>query len=65
MQCIVSHTGDQPSSKRRRISITLPRPTETAAVATWVSKYNLDGKVQNSNTEVGDGATSRVYKGTL
>ena len=58
------NTDSQPS-KRRRISITLPRPTETVGVATWVSKYNLDGKVQNSNTEVGDGATSRVYKGTL
>ena len=59
-------SSDSQPSKRRQISITIPRPTtETVGVATWVSKYNLDGKVQNSKTEVGDGATSRVYKGIL
>jgi len=56
-----------PASKKRRLSITLPQPTaeETAGVIGWKSRYNLEARVKNYNIEVGDGATSRVYKGNL
>ena len=30
----------------------------------WVSKYNLEEKVTKSSTELGDGASSRVFLGT-
>ena len=34
------------------------------ATFNWVSKYNLEGKVTKSSTELGDGASSRVYLGS-
>ena len=36
---------------------------QTPAFATfnWVSKYNLEGKVTKGDTELGDGASSRVF----
>ena len=32
---------------------------------TWGSKFNLEGKVTQSQVEIGDGATSRVYIGDM
>ena len=34
------------------------------AAYNWVSEYNLEGKVTKSGTELGDGASSRVYLGS-
>ena len=53
-----------PASKKRRISITLPQST-ARETDDWKSRYNLETKVENCNIEVGDGATSRVYKDNL
>ena len=50
------------ANKRRRISITIPKTP--VATFNWVSKYNLEGKVIKSSTELGDGASSRVFQGT-
>ena len=36
-------------------------PTAPSGYSTWVSEYNLEGKVTKSQNEVGDGASSRVY----
>ena len=54
---------DEPPSKKRRIFTTLP--TVTSGYSTWVSEYNLEGKVIKSQNEVGDGASSRVYTGVF
>ena len=53
-----------PASKKRRISITLPQST-ARETDDWKSRYNFETKVENCNIEVGDGATSRVYKDNL
>ena len=46
--------------KRRKLSINIPQqPT----VFVWESPFNKEGEVTVSTTELGDGATSRVYLG--
>lgn len=50
------------ANKERRISITIPKTP--VATFNWVSKYNLEGKAIKSSTELGDGASSRVFQGT-
>ena len=50
------------ANKRRRISVSIPRTP--VATFNWVSKYNLEGKVTKGSTELGDGASSRVFLGT-
>ena len=57
----VGSSGQPPSKKKRFVTL----PKVTSGLATWVSEYNLDGKVVKSQNEVGDGASSRVYKGTF
>ena len=47
---------------KRRLAISLPT---TAPQESWSSEFNLDGKVETSQREVGDGASSRVYVGSL
>ena len=47
------------ANNRRRISITIPKTP--VATFNWVNKYNLEGKVIKSSTELGDGASSRVF----
>lgn len=50
-----------PSSKRRRIRVPLPKVSNFV----WNSSFNMEGKIVISNEELGDGATSRVYVGTI
>ena len=49
-----------PSSKRR-IRVPLPKLSNFV----WNSSFNMEGKIVISNEELGDGATSRVYVGTV
>jgi len=57
----VGSSGQPPSKKKRFVTL----PTVKSGLTTWVSEYNLDGKVAKSQNEVDDGASSRVYKGTF
>ena len=50
-----------PASKRRRIRVPLPK----VCTFVWDSPFNMEGKIAISNEELGDGATSRVYVGTI
>ena len=50
-----------PASKRRRIRVPLPKVNTFV----WDSPFNMEGKIAISNEELGDGATSRVYVGTI
>ena len=50
------------AAKRRRISFALPI---VSSQQSWASEFNLDGKVERFQEEVGDGASSRVYVGSL
>ena len=59
---LVSGTSYEATANKRRISISIPKTP--VATFNWVSKYNLEGKVTKSNTELGDGASSRVFLGT-
>ena len=56
------NSGGVPATKKRRLSFTLPT---IEPKVNWSSEFNLDGKVETSQKEVGDGATSRVYIGNL
>ena len=49
------------ASKRRRIRVPLPKVNTFV----WDSPFNMEGKIAISNEELGDGATSRVYVGTI
>ena len=55
-------SGGTPGAKKRRLMFALPTisPKES-----WTSEFNLDDKVETSQKEVGDGASSRVYIGRL
>ena len=57
-----SRSGGVPVTKKRRLAFTLPT---IAPQENWSSEFNLDGKVETSQIEVGDGASSRVYVGSL
>ena len=46
---------------RRRIRVPLPKVNTFV----WDSPFNMEGKIAISNEELGDGATSRVYVGTI
>ena len=48
--------------KRRKLSINIP---QQPAPFVWESPFNKEGKVIISTTELGDGATSRVYLGEM
>ena len=51
-----------PPSKQpqKRLCVNMTAPTVSFA---WTSKFNLEGKINQSQVEIGDGATSRVYTG--
>ena len=51
-----------PVTKKKRLSFTLPT---IEPIVNWSSEFNLDGKMEISQKEVGDGATSQVYVGSL
>ena len=51
---------EPPRKRIRKISITLPCRKEFV----WESPYNMEGEIVMSTTEIGDGASSRVYLGT-
>ena len=55
---IVQSSGE-PSKKRRKFAT--PKLNVTSNWE-WVSEFNLDGRIVRSVDEVGDGASSRVYK---
>ena len=48
--------------KRRKLSF---HPPQRSVPFLWDSPYNKEGKVTLSTTELGDGATSRVYLGEM
>ena len=48
--------------KRRKLSVRIP---QQQASFVWDSPFNKKGKVIISSTELGDGATSRVYLGEM
>ena len=48
--------------KRRKISVSVP---QQPIPFVWDSPFNKEGKVTVSSTELGDGATSRVYLGEM
>lgn len=50
-----------PSSKKRRIRA----PLLKVSTFMWNSPFNMEEKVAISSEEIGDGATSRVYVGTI
>jgi len=50
--------------KRRKHSFAVPQ-IPGAVDCNWVSEFNLDGKVIKTLDELGDGGSSRVYKGFL
>ena len=53
---------EPPKKRPRRINVTLPSHKSFV----WESPYNMEGKITVSLTnEVGDGASSTVYVGTL
>ena len=52
---------EPPKKRIRKINIALP--CQNAFV--WESPYNMEGKIVMSSTEIGDGASSRVYLGTM
>ena len=52
---------EPPKRRIRKISITLPCQKEFI----WESPYNLEGEIIMSTAEIGDGASSRVYLGTM
>ena len=54
-------SGGVPVTKKRRLSFTLPTSTP---IVNWSSEFNLGAK-KISQKEVGDGATSPVYVGSL
>ena len=54
---------EPPIKKRRRF--TVPKLLSASSDCEWRSRFNLDGKVTKSSDEVGDGGSSRVYKGSL
>ena len=54
---------ESPIKKRRRF--TVPKLLSAFSDCEWRSRFNLDGKVTKSSDEVGDGGSSRVYKGSL
>ena len=51
-----------PARKKRRLGVNLP---SLAQRDNWISDFNLEGRIKTSQSEVGDGATSRVYMGKL
>jgi len=53
---------DSIAAKKRRISFALPI---VSSQQSWASEFNLDGKVERSQEEVGDGTSSRVYVALL
>ena len=56
------NSGGVPATKKRRLSFTLQT---IEPKVNWSSEFNLDGKVETSQKEVGDGVKSRVYIGNL
>ena len=60
-----SNTEDSaPPSKRPRklLCVNVAAPTGSFA---WCSQFNLEGKINQSQVEIGDGTTSRVYIGDI
>ena len=55
--CVVNLQG-VPACKKRRLGVILPSLVQQD---NWISDFNLDGRINTSQSEVGDGATSRVY----
>ena len=52
---------EPPKKRVRKFNVTLP-PSRTFI---WDSPYNKEKHVTVSSTELGDGASSRVYLGTM
>ena len=52
---------EPPSTKKRRIKVPLPKISDFS----WNSSFNMEGKISVSTQELGDGATSRVYVGSI
>jgi len=52
---------DPPKKRPRKLNVALPPPRSF----TWNSPYNKEKDVSVSSTELGDGASSRVYLGTM
>ena len=58
------HIKGVPAYKKRRLAVPLPLlPPQQDH--NWISSFNLEGRILMSQHEVGDGATSHVYVGTL
>ena len=51
-----------PARKKRRLGVKLPSLVQQD---NGISDFNLEGRIKTSQSEVGDGATSRVYMGNL
>ena len=51
-----------PAKKRRKFTVPKLMGFKDSD---WVSKFNLEGKVVKTTDEVGDGGSSRVYKGYI
>jgi len=58
----ISDTIMEPPKKRpKKLNVALPPPR----TFTWNSRYNKEKEVSTSSTELGDGASSRVYLGLM
>ena len=53
---------EPPKKRIRKFNITVPPPPLTFV---WNSPFNKEKEVSISSVELGDGATSRVYLGTM
>ena len=60
MLIFLVESSEQPPRKRRKF--TMPKLV-TVRDSDWKSRFNLEQKVTKTNEEVGDGGSSRVYKG--